>query len=63
MLGDIRRAFHSTTALGDVPLSFTRFGAGIQAIAACTIALGPVYDDPLAIVTPHVVDVAPAVSD
>ena len=37
------------TALGDVPLSFTRFGSGIQAIAACTIAVGPVYDDPLGI--------------
>jgi len=49
VLDDITRAFHDATALGDVPLSFTRFGAGIQAIAACTIALGPVYDDPLAI--------------
>ncbi|WP_162598695.1 ROK family protein [Nocardioides gilvus] len=55
VLDDIRQAFHGATALGDVPLSFTRFGAGIQAIAACTIALGPVYDDPLGIgtVTPE----------
>lgn len=49
VLDVITQAFHDATALGDVPLSFTRFGAGIQAIAACTIALGPVYDDPLAI--------------
>jgi predicted NBD/HSP70 family sugar kinase len=49
VLDDVTRAFHDATALGDLPLSFTRFGAGIQAIAACTIALGPVYDDPLAI--------------
>ena len=49
VLDDIKQAFHDATALGDLPLSFTRFGAGIQAIAACTIALGPVYDDPLAI--------------
>jgi len=47
---DITSAFSDTTALGDVPLSFTRFGAGIQAITACTIALGPVYDDPLGVV-------------
>ncbi len=50
VLEDITRAFHEATALGEVPLSVTRFGSGIQAIAACTIALGPVYDDPLAIV-------------
>ena len=50
VLDEITLAFQQTTALGDVPLSFTRFGAGIQAIAACTIALGPVYDDPAAIV-------------
>ena len=49
VLDDITQAFHDAAALGEVPLSFTRFGAGIQAIAACTIALGPVYDDPLAI--------------
>lgn len=48
VLEDITRAFHETTPWGDVPLSFTRFGSDIQAIAACTIALGPVYDDPLA---------------
>lgn len=38
-----------TGVLTDVPVSFTRFGAGIQATAACTIALCPVYDDPLAV--------------
>lgn len=50
VLDDIRQAFHDATAFGELPLSFTRFGAGIQAIAACTIGLGPVYDDPLGIV-------------
>lgn len=49
VVDDITQAFHDATALGELALSFTRFGAGIQAIAACTIALGPVYDDPLAI--------------
>jgi predicted NBD/HSP70 family sugar kinase len=44
------RAGLDTGVLRDVPVSFTRFGAGIQAIAACTIALVPVYDDPLAVV-------------
>ncbi|WP_377319844.1 hypothetical protein ACFJIY_13590 [Pimelobacter simplex] len=29
-----------------VPVSFTRFGEDIQAISACTVALGPVLDDP-----------------
>ena len=50
VLDVVTDAFTASTALGPVPVSFTRFGAGIQAIAACTIALGPVYDDPLAIV-------------
>ncbi|CUR60014.1 conserved hypothetical protein [metagenome] len=39
-------AFEGQTALGDVDVSFTRFGAGIQATTACTVAIGPVYDDP-----------------
>lgn len=47
---DITGAFAEATALGDLPVSFTRFGAGIQAITACTIGLGPVYDDPLGLV-------------
>ncbi|CAN5178456.1 ROK family protein [soil metagenome] len=50
VLHDIREAFHDATALGELPVSFTRFGDGIQAVAACTIGLGPVYDDPLGIV-------------
>ncbi len=50
VLDEITQAFDETTALGPVPVSFTRFGAGIQAIAACTIGLGPVYDDPLGVV-------------
>lgn len=50
VLGDITDAFAEASALGEVPVSFTRFGAGIQAVAACTVALGPVYDDPLGVV-------------
>jgi predicted NBD/HSP70 family sugar kinase len=37
-------------ALHDVPVSFTRFGAGIQAVSSCTVALRPIYDDPFALV-------------
>lgn len=46
-------AFAETTALGPVPVSFTRFGAGIQAVTACTLGLGPVYDDPTGLVRAH----------
>lgn len=42
--------FEAQTALGSVDVSFTRFGAGIQATTACTVAIGPVYDDPLGLV-------------
>jgi predicted NBD/HSP70 family sugar kinase len=50
MLDEVLRSFHETTRLPDLTPSFTRFGAGIQAVAAGTIALGPVYDDPLGVV-------------
>lgn len=50
VLDEVVLAFEDTTALPPLPVSFTRFGAGIQAIAACTIGLGPVYDDPLGVV-------------
>jgi len=50
VLDDIVRAFDEVTVHEKVPVSFTRFGADIQAITACTIGLGPVYDDPIAIV-------------
>ncbi|TNM38295.1 ROK family protein [Nocardioides albidus] len=47
----IVEAYAASTALADpVPVSFTRFGSDIQAISACTVALGPVLDDPLACV-------------
>ena len=46
----ISDAFTAHTALGPTDLSFTRFGAGVQAVTACTVALGPVYDDPLGVV-------------
>lgn len=35
------------STVGDLALFVTRFGRDIQAVAACTIALGPVYDTPL----------------
>lgn len=43
-------AGYRTGALADVPVSFTRFGSGIQAVAACTVALAPVYEDPIGLV-------------
>jgi len=54
VLDTITSSFSATAApgAGDVPVSFTRFGAGIQAITACTIGLGAVYDDPLALLAP-----------
>lgn len=48
-------AFRAHSAGAEVELSVTRFGGGIQAAAACTVALGPIYDDPLGL--------APAVRD
>nr|WP_232523564.1 ROK family protein [Nocardioides sp. MAH-18] len=50
LLDEVVASFAETTRLPDLTPSFTRFGAGIQAVAAGTIALGPVYDDPLAAV-------------
>lgn len=49
----ITSTFAASATSGSVPVSFTRFGAGIQAITACTIGLGAVYDDPLALVSTH----------
>lgn len=43
-------AGYRTGALTDVPVSFTRFGSGIQAVAACTVALAPVYEDPIGLI-------------
>jgi predicted NBD/HSP70 family sugar kinase len=40
-------AFRAQSAGAEIELSVTRFGGGIQAAAACTVALGPIYDDPL----------------
>lgn len=53
VLGVITSTFDAASALGPVPVSFTRFGAGIQAITACTIGLGAVYDDPLSLLGPR----------
>ncbi|WP_185994453.1 ROK family protein [Nocardioides campestrisoli] len=49
VLDEVVAAFAGTTTLPPLDLSFTRFGAGIQALAACTVALAPVYDDPFAV--------------
>ncbi|WP_408897336.1 hypothetical protein ACJ5H2_20750 [Nocardioides sp. R1-1] len=51
LLDVVVAAYEGRTALAHpVPVSFTRFGSDIQAISACTVALGPVLDDPLACV-------------
>ncbi|MFC6341907.1 hypothetical protein ACFP8W_07965, partial [Nocardioides hankookensis] len=50
LLDEVVASFAETTRLPELTPSFTRFGAGIQAVAAGTVALGPVYDDPLAAV-------------
>jgi predicted NBD/HSP70 family sugar kinase len=49
-LDEVVAAFESATVLPPVEVSFTRFGTGVQAAAAGTVALGPVYEDPLRIV-------------
>ncbi len=49
VLEEITTAFVAATALPRVEVSFTRLGAGLQATTACTIALGAVYDEPLAV--------------
>jgi len=46
-LDEVVAAFEETTALPPVELSFTRFGTGVQAAAAGTVALGPIYESPL----------------
>jgi predicted NBD/HSP70 family sugar kinase len=48
-LGDVISGYRSQTARPPVNLSFTRFRSGVQSVAACTVAIGPVYADPLSI--------------
>jgi predicted NBD/HSP70 family sugar kinase len=48
-LGDVIGGYQSQTARSPVSLSFTRFRSGVQSVAACTVAVGPVYADPLCI--------------
>ncbi len=43
-------SFNATTTSGPTDVSFTRFGAGVQAVAAGTIALRRVFDSPLEVV-------------
>ncbi|WP_026926352.1 ROK family transcriptional regulator [Granulicoccus phenolivorans] len=49
-LSDTVAELRSRTLLGDIDISVTRFGSAIQAIASCTVALGPVYRSPLELV-------------
>ena len=49
-LGEVVASFERSTSLPPGPLSVTRFGDDIQAVAACAMAMGPVYDDPLGLV-------------
>jgi predicted NBD/HSP70 family sugar kinase len=44
---DIAEAFREATTLPPLELSFTRFGTGVQAAAAGTVALSSFYEDPL----------------
>jgi len=46
-LDEVVAGFDAATVLSPLSLSFTRFGTGVQAVAAGTVALGPVYEDPL----------------
>ena len=41
VLEDVVAALHERSVLGPVDVSFTRFGAGVQAAAAGAVALGP----------------------
>jgi predicted NBD/HSP70 family sugar kinase len=49
-MGAVTEALLAATTLGPVDVSFTRFGAGVQAAASGAVALGPVYEDPLGLV-------------
>ncbi|NUR09416.1 MAG: ROK family protein [Nocardioidaceae bacterium] len=46
-VADIVAAFDAATTLSPMELSITRFGTGVQAAAAGTVALGTFYEDPL----------------
>ncbi|CUR55850.1 putative transcriptional regulator [metagenome] len=41
---------YASTVTDPAPVTFSRLGGGMQSSSACTIALGPVYADPLAVV-------------
>lgn len=45
--GDVVAAFEAASTLPVMPVSFGAYGADLQAVAASTVALGPVYADPL----------------
>jgi predicted NBD/HSP70 family sugar kinase len=52
VLDTVTAAVQETAAQGPADLSFTRFGAGVQAVAAGGVALGAVLEDPLALAQP-----------
>jgi predicted NBD/HSP70 family sugar kinase len=62
-LDEVAAAFDAATTLPPIGVSFTRFGTGVQAVAAGTVALGPVYEDPLASVGRTVRRAAPVTTN
>lgn len=48
VVAEIIGAFDEATAGPPMELTFTKVGGGIQAVSACAVALGPIYDDPIA---------------
>jgi predicted NBD/HSP70 family sugar kinase len=49
-LAHVSASFAATTALEPISLHVSSLGHAVQAVAACTAALGPVYADPLSAV-------------
>ncbi|WP_235736520.1 ROK family protein [Nocardioides alcanivorans] len=50
-LTDVIASFERSSSMPPGSVSVTRFGDDIQAVAACALAVGPVYDDPVGLVT------------
>ena len=48
-LAHVSESFSRTTALPPMSLQVSSFGPALQAVAACTAALRPIYADPLAV--------------
>jgi len=45
---DLLAELHASEPLGEIPVELAAYGSG-EAQAACTVALGPLYEDPLAL--------------